>query len=291
MSTLAAGTSFGPYAIEGFIAGGGMGRVYAAAHEIYGNPVALKVLHARFAQDPRWQQRFSQEGLVGTRLKHPHVLSARELVNHENQVALVMDLVSGGQTLLKVIDREFPSGLELSEALSVFLQILSGVEYLHDRDIIHGDLKPENVLVSGNLRNPSSWIPQVTDFGTVALIADPVQLDGKSAIVASPRYASPEHMLGIDKVNASSDIYSMGLILHYLLTGQHISTARTVPEAKAQLALEVPLVHLVDQPEGVIQVVQRATSTAPDDRYEDCRALALAIRDRLDDMGLGIELE
>lgn len=291
MMTLQAGASFGPYVIEGFVAGGGMGRVYAAAHGVYGNAVALKVLHDRFAADPRWHTRFSDEGLLGLQLKHPHVLSARELVDHEGQAALVMDLVLGGQTLLSAIEREHPSGLSLGDALRIFLRIASGVEYLHERGIVHGDLKPENVLIEGQLRAPAQWMPRVTDFGTVALIADPVVIEGKAAVVASPRYASPEHVLGVDQLDIRSDIYALGLILHWLLSGEHASGARTVNEAAEVVLDPIALVHVVDQPDPLLRVLQTATAPSIDDRYQDCRALALAVRDVLDEIGLSVKLE
>jgi serine/threonine-protein kinase len=291
MMTLQAGAAFGPYVIEGFVAGGGMGRVYAAAHDVYGNAVALKVLHDRFAADPRWHTRFSQEGLLGLQLKHPHVLSARELVDHDGQTALVMDLVRGGQTLLSAIEREHPSGLAMGDALRIFLRIASGVEYLHERGLVHGDLKPENVLIEGQLRAPSDWMPRVTDFGTVALIADPVVIDGKPAVVASPRYASPEHLLGVDRLEIRSDVYALGLILHWLLSGEHASGARTVNEAAEVVLDPIGLVHVVDQPDPLLHILQTATAPTLEARYRDCRELALAIRDVLDEIGMKLQLD
>lgn len=291
MNVLSPGEPFGPFTIEGFIAGGGMGQVYAAAHTVYGHAAAIKVLHERYATDPRWHRRFSEEGLLGLQLKHPHVLSARELVEHDGRVALVMDLVGGGQNLLKVVERDWPTGLSLGQALMLFLRIVSGVEYLHDRHLIHGDIKPENVLIDGSLRDPDSWMPKVTDFGTVALLVDPVTIDGKPAVVASPRYASPEHLRGVEQLTEASDVYALGLILHYLLSGQHASGARTVQEAAEQVDGPISLVHVVDQPDPLLTILLRATNPAPDRRYASCRALALAIRDVLDELGLGMRLE
>src|SRR5262245_13479784 len=121
MPSLESGSSFGPYSIEGFIAGGGMGEVYAARHTVYGTAVAIKVLHAALHRDEGWRLRFNEEGVVGQQLKHPNVLSARELLEHEGRVALVLDLCTGGQTLLRVMEREFPTGLPLVRALNVFL--------------------------------------------------------------------------------------------------------------------------------------------------------------------------
>lgn len=289
MNRLATGARIGGYTIEGLVASGGMGEVYAARDELYGTTVALKVLHPRFHADPSWRRRFNEEGLVGARLKHPHVLSARELVEHDGRIALVMDLVSGGQTLEKVMQRFHPGGLPLVPALQVFLTIVQGVEYLHGRGIVHGDVKPDNVLVEGHHRDPSTWVARVTDFGTVALIAHPVSIGGRSAVVATPRYASPEHLLGIDRVDARSDIYALGLVLHFLLTGRHASDARTVEEAAVRVRRPPPRVHLVDQPESVHALFQRATAVDRADRHASCRALALEVRQVLDSLGATID--
>lgn len=286
------GTVFGPYTIEGFIAAGGMGQVYAGRHTVYGSPVALKVLHAVLHADPSWRRRFNEEGVIGQQLKHPHVLAARELVEHDGRVALVMDLVRGGQTLLKTVNREFATGLPLVSALQVFLGVLQGVEYAHGKGVVHGDIKPENVLVhADDFRTPDTWVPMVTDFGTFALIANPVVIDGQAAVVASPRYASPEHLHGIDKIDARSDIYCLGLLLHFLLTGRHASEARTVEEAHEHTRAPVPLVHLVDQPVSIHLLFQRATAVSPDDRYRTCREFAIAIRATLDELGVQLRLE
>lgn len=289
--TLTEGTRFGAYTVQGIIAGGGMGQVYAARHDVYGSTVALKILHEKLHADDGWRARFNEEGLVGTQLKHPHLLSARELVEEEGRIALVLDLVPGGQTLEKIVAREFRQGLSVEQALQVFLGIVQGIEYLHGKGIVHGDIKPENVMIEGDFRNPGSWVPKVTDFGTVALIAHPVMLDGRPAVVATPRYASPEHLLGVDQLEERSDIYSLGLLLHFLLSGRHASNAQTVREAYERTLKPVPMVALVDQPDGVVQVFQRAVSIHPDERFPSCRELALAVRGLLDAHGVQLDLD
>ncbi|MBX2797846.1 MAG: serine/threonine protein kinase [Myxococcales bacterium] len=293
MSThrLPEGTAFGPYTVEGLIGRGGMGQVYAARDSVYGTRVALKVLHPTLHSDEGWRTRFNQEGLVGTQLKHPHVLSARDLVENDGRIALVLDLVSGGQTLDRVIRREFKEGVDTVPALLVFLRILQGVEYLHRKGIVHGDIKPENILLEGNFRVPGTWIPRMTDFGTVALIAHPVEIDGRPAVVATPRYASPEHLLGVDHLEVRSDVYCLGLILHFLLTGSHASNASNVLQAFERTMLPVPIVALVDQPDPLIAVFQRATAREVDERFETARDLALAVRGVLEALGAPLQLE
>ncbi len=291
MDRLIPGTHFGSYTVEGLIAAGGMGQVYAARHDVYGTAVALKVLHERLHADGDWRARFNQEGLIGTQLKHPNVLSARELVEDGGRIALVLDLVSGGQTLEKVLTREFPGGLPLQVALKVLLSIVQGIEYMHGKGILHGDLKPENVLLQGDSRQVESWVPKVTDFGTVALVANPVMIDGKAAVVATPRYASPEHMRGVDRIEPRSDIYCLGLLLHFLLTGQHASSARSVIEAAAVVGQPLNVALMVDQPEPVLVIFRSCTAVDPDARPPSCRELAKAIRAELDRMGVPVDVE
>lgn len=290
MDRLPAGATFGEWTIQGLIASGGMGDVYAASHARYPQGVALKVLHERLHADAGWRLRFNEEGLVGEMLKHPHVLSASALVEHDGRIALVLDLVPGGQTLEKVVVRDHATGLPTVAAMRLFLAIVQGVEYLHARGIIHGDLKPDNVLVDGDLRDPSTWIPKVTDFGTVALIAHPVMLSGRPAVVATPRYASPEHLDGVDALRTASDIYCLGLVLHFVLTGRHVSDARTVQDALPRVSEPVPELQLVDVPESLLRLFRTAVSVNPDDRFENCAALTYAIRDVLVDLGAPLEL-
>lgn len=292
MEPLEPGTRFGNYVIEGYVAGGGMGEVYAARDAVYGTPVAIKVLHEALHADPDWRRRFNEEGLVGTQLKHPHVLAARELVEVDGRVGLVMDLVRGAQTLHKLIVRDFATGLTMVHALQLFLGIVQGVEYLHGKGIIHGDIKPENVLVAtAEHRRPETWVPLVTDFGTVGLLAHPVMIDGQAAVVASPRYCSPEHLLGMDRLERRSDVYSLGLVLHFLLTGRHASDARTVEEAVDRVNHPITLSAMVDVPEAVIALVRKATAPSAADRHATARELALAVRRVLDELGIKLAVE
>ncbi len=291
MATFEAGEKFGDYTIEGLVAGGGMGKVYAARDALYGNVIALKVLHKGLHADEDWRIRFNLEGVIGQQLKHPHVVAARELIEHDESVGIVLDLVLGGLTVHRVISREYPDGLQLVTALRLFLGIVQGVEYAHGKMVTHGDIKPENVLLAGNLREPDKWVPKVTDFGTVGIMAHPVVIDGRPAVVVSPRYASPEHLQGIDKLEPRSDVYCLGLLLHYLVTGKHASPASDVKEAARNVAKAVSLVQLVDHPEGVSEIVRRCTQIGMDERYQSCRELAVAVREQLDALGAKLDLE
>lgn len=285
------GFEFGTYTVQGLIGKGGMGQVYVAQDRIYGNTVALKVLHPELHADDGWRTRFNEEGLVGTRLKHPHVLSARELVENDGRIALVLDLVPGGQTVEKIVNRDHRDGIPLASALDLFLKILQGIDYLHEKGVVHGDIKPENIMISGTPREPETWVPLVTDFGTVALIANPVEIEGKPAVVATPRYASPEHLLGVDRIEVRSDVYCLGLILHFIVTGQHVSDARNIQEAVVRVMNDVPTDALDGLPPSLVAVFEKATARSPLRRYANVREFALAVRDVLEELGVQLGLE
>ncbi|MFT6143175.1 MAG: hypothetical protein ACJAZO_000520 [Myxococcota bacterium] len=291
MDTLDPGTPFGAYTIEGLIAGGGMGSVYAARHTVYGTTCALKVLHPKLHGDESWRKRFEAEGFAGTTLKHPHVLAAREVVLEEdNQIGLVLDLVKEGLTLHRVMSREYRTGVPLVQSLRVFLGIVQGIEYAHSKEIVHGDIKPENVLIQGEFRDPTTWRPMVTDFGTIGILAHPVEIDGMPAVVVSPRYASPEHLKGMVHLEPRSDIYCLGLLLHYIVSGRHASTAKTVETAAAQVSKATSTTGLLNQPEAVATLFKTATRRNIDKRFQSARELALAVRDLLDQLGEGLDL-
>jgi serine/threonine protein kinase len=268
-----------------------MGDVYVVRHAVYGSTAALKVLHAELTDDPDWRLRFDEEALVGQRLKHPYVVAARELVVCDRRVGLVMDLVPGARSLARMIETGHRGGLPTELALRLFLSIVEAVEYAHDHGVVHGDLKPENILIDGDLREPGAWTPRVCDFGTVALIAKPVLLEGRPAVVASPRYASPEHLLGVSELRMSSDLFALGLVLSFILTGRHLSPARSVEEAAVWLSGDGGVVDLVDLPATVRALVGACTARDPAARPASIRDLALRVRRSLDDLGCNVVLE
>ena len=134
-------------------------------------------------------------------------------------------------------------------------------------------------------------MPRLTDFGTVALISDPVLIDGRPAVVATPRYASPEHLWGVDHLEVRSDIYCLGLLLHFLLTARHASTAGSVPEASEVVRSPLSVMNIIDQPEAVLELFRRCTSVDPDQRFASCDALGMAVRDVLEGLGITLKLD
>ena len=213
--TLPEGFQFGGYTVQGTIAGGGMGHVYAARHEVYANPVALKVLHEHLHADEDWRARFNEEGLVGTQLKHPHVLSAVELGSLDSgQLWLRMPVLDGGT----LRDRIAEGSIDDEQAQRWTRELLSALVALQRAGVVHRDIKPSNLLLD---RDDQLVL---VDFG-VALSEDDARLTRTLQQLGSLAYLAPE-CRGAGQATHVSDVYSAALVIHELVTGR---TAGALP--------------------------------------------------------------
>ena len=216
------GKKVGSYVVEEPVGRGGMGVVYRARHEKLHRVVAIKSINPRGPHDlRRLRHRFEREAYVQAQLDHPGVVKIYDYIVSEQTYYIVMEFVEG-RSLARLI-AEHPSGLEVERALDLFEQILEAVSYAHTfvyRDengathqgIIHRDLKPPNIMVT-----PDDRI-KVTDFGIVKLVGAEATDTSKIAY-GSPRYVSPEQAGG-EHLDQRSDIYSLGVILYEMLTGE-----------------------------------------------------------------------
>ncbi|QEF96123.1 Serine/threonine-protein kinase PknB [Stieleria maiorica] len=216
---LASGDRVGRYEICEMIGEGGMGLVYHAKQiEPLQRDVALKVIKPGL--DTREVlARFRVEQQMLAKLKHPNIANVFDAgQTDKGHPFIIMELVDG-DTLTEYCDREKSS---LKERFNLFLQVCSAVEHAHQRGIIHRDLKPNNILISHQNGKP---LPKVIDFGLAKAINVPLsekrKLTALSRVLGTPQYMSPEQSLaGSDDVDIRSDVYSMGVILHELLTGE-----------------------------------------------------------------------
>ena len=204
-----AGQRFGPYQTERLLGSGGMGAVYLArrADGQFDQTVALKVMAPHLAGE-EFVRSFRNERQLLAALAHPHI--ARLLdggVASGGDPYLVMEYVEGQLWDRYCADRKLP----IEARIRLFLQVCDAVEFAHQNLIVHGDLKPANILVTAD------GTVKLLDFGTAKLVRDP---EGRVTQFASltPRYASPEQLRG-ERVNTLSDVFSLGVILYELLTG------------------------------------------------------------------------
>ena len=185
---------------------GGMADVWLADDSMLDRKVALKFLHERFAQDAQFVERFRREAQSAAGLQHPNVVGVYDRGEQEGRHWIAMEYVEGAN-LKDLIDR----GLTTAEAVEIVRQILIGARFAHARGIIHRDLKPHNVLVDADGR------ARVTDFGIARAGASEITQAG--SVLGTAQYLSPEQAQGLE-TTASSDLYSVGVILYEALTGQ-----------------------------------------------------------------------
>jgi serine/threonine protein kinase len=283
------GTRIGSYVIEEPIGRGGMGVVYKARHTKLPRTVAVKSIDARGRRDlRRLRHRFEREAFIQSQLDHPAIVKIYDYIVAERAYFIVMEYVEG-HSLAELIARE-GRPLPLSRTLDLFEQILQAVSYAHTfvycdeegathKGIIHRDLKPPNILVT-----PGDRV-KITDFGIVKLVgADSSDTSGLA--YGSPQYVSPEQAAG-EHVDQRSDIYSLGIILYEMLTGQ-TPFGRT-SDGQPLKRTEILQSHIERAPRPpaelngeitseVERVVCRALEKKPERRYASAREFLRAVR-------------
>ena len=237
---------------------GGMGEVYLAHDEVLDRDVALKVLRERYAGDEGSAGRFRREALSAASLSHPNIVQVYNKGETEDGTSyIVMEYVSGG-TLGEQIEEEGP--FEARKAAAAAAQIAEALGAAHERGVIHRDIKPQNVLLdsSGDLK--------VTDFG-IARAAD--SSSASSAVFGTAGYISPEQALG-EPVGPASDLYSLGVVLYEMLTGELPYTAdNSIALCMKHVTepLRPPRELNPDIPEEMDALVVKLLAKKPTERY------------------------
>src|SRR5215471_55634 len=215
--SLAPGTMLGPYEILAPLGEGGMGVVYRAIDSRLNRTVAIKVLSNDFA-DAAARRRFQREAQMASALNHPHILTLYDVGEFENRQYLVMEFVDGA-TLKSWLRTEQPTLRQIAEVL---VGVADGLATAHAAGILHRDVKPENILVAKN------GYAKLADFGLAKLFEPVSEQDATRTITLGTRpgvvmgtiaYMSPEQAAG-RSVDARSDIFSFGIVLHEILAGQ-----------------------------------------------------------------------
>src|SRR5512143_1793006 len=208
---------------------GGMAVVYRARDRMLERSVAVKVLREDYTKDPTFLDRFRQEAKAAANLSHPNIVTVHDFGLDRGQLFIVMEYVPGKdlKTLLRQRGR-----FSLEEAIPLMVQACAGIGYAHRAGLIHCDIKPHNILVTPDRRL------KVGDFGIARALAS-IRPDEKVNVVwGSPQYFSPEQAAG-GAPSPASDVYSLGVVMYEMLTGQLPFTAST-PEELARMHREVP---------------------------------------------------
>lgn len=257
------GSTLGGYRIEGIIAQGGMGVVYRATQLRLDRTVALKVITPALANDPSFRDRFDRESTVTASIDHPHVVPVHEANEVDGLLYIVMRYVEG-QDLGSVIS---DSGrLDPARAARLTAQVGAALDAAHLRGMVHRDVKPGNILVSG--RPPEEHV-YLTDFGLTKQVSSDEGLTKTGEWVGTLDYVAPEQIEG-RMVDARTDVYALGCVLYQALTGQ-VPFQRDSSVAKMFAHINDPAPPITDMvpilPSALDEVVRRAMAKDPADRY------------------------
>ncbi|HVT06877.1 MAG TPA: serine/threonine-protein kinase [Polyangia bacterium] len=272
------GTMIGAkYRIEREIASGGQGSVYEATHIRLRQQVAIKFLHVHRAQSGARVERLFREARAAFRVRSEHVARVIDVDMIDDTPFIVMEYLRGIDLKTLIATR---GPLPCREAVGLLLQACEGVAEAHDLGIVHRDLKPSNLFLEERADGPP--VVKVLDFGLSKTVASssapPEDLDLTEPLVllGSPRYMSPEQARDPRQADARSDVWSLGLILHELLTGQPAFRAKTKADVLALVLLKNPTPVSLLRPElppDIERVILRCLQKAPEHRFSSVREL------------------
>jgi predicted Ser/Thr protein kinase len=276
------GQTIKQYQVEELLGKGGMGVVYKARDTRLGRPVALKVLPPEFTRDEDRKSRFKQEALAAARVVHPAIAQVYDVDEGPEGVFIAMELVEGKTVKALIQGRE----LDLLGALEIAQQVGSGLQKAHEQGIVHRDIKPENIMVT-----PDGHA-KILDFGLAKLLEPtPEAPDGISHmetlaktqagfVLGTLRYMSPEQARG-QAVDHRSDIFSMGIVLYEMVTGQLPFTGSTALDTLHAIAFEEtrPVTALrPNLPPSLQRIVTRCLRKRAQDRYSDAREMVADLK-------------
>jgi serine/threonine-protein kinase len=265
------------YRVEKLLGHGGMGAVYLAENVDIGRKVAIKVLHADFANDPGILQRFRMEARATAAIGHPGIVDVLDLgTTNEGSEFIVMERLEG-ETLGAKIKRA-QTGLPPGELVPIICDVLDALAAAHEKKIVHRDLKPENIFLTDRPVKAA----KILDFGISKFAGtEDVSLTRTGTVMGSPLYMSPEQARGAKDINHSTDLYSIGAILYEGLAGVPPFTGATYNEVIANVLMEKhkPLVELKPELSPAISaVVDSLLAKYPSDRPTDARAAKMELR-------------
>lgn len=248
-----------------------MASVYVALDARLERHVALKIMRPSLATDSVFVDRFRREARAAARLSHPNVVAVFDQGEDAGEVFLVMELVTG-KTLREVIHEEAP--LTAREALAIVEPILEALRAAHEADIIHRDVKPENVLIRADGE------VKVADFGLARAASSQTSASQTGVVLGTASYLSPEQV-EMGTSDARSDVYAAGLLLFEMLTGRKAVTGETtlqIAYRHVHGTIAAPSDIAPTVPTPLDGLVARATATEPDDRFPDVSAFLAALR-------------
>lgn len=253
------------YEIVKTIGEGGMANVYLAYDTILERNVAVKILRGDLANDEKFVRRFQREALSASSLSHPNIVEVYDVGEDNGIYYIVMEYING-KHLKQLLKKR--GKLTLNEVIDIMLQLTDGMACAHDSYIIHRDIKPQNIMIL------DSGIVKITDFG-IAMALNSTQLTQTNSVMGSVHYLPPEQASGKGST-IQSDIYSMGIVMYELLSGNLPYRGDNAVEiALKHLKEELPSIRVEcpDLPQAVENIILKACAKNPKNRYADARSM------------------
>ena len=253
------------YEIVKSIGEGGMANVYLANDNILDRKVAVKVLRGDLSADDKFIRRFEREAQSVSNLSHQNIVEVYDVGVEDNEHYIVMEYIEG-KTLKQLLKKR--ESLTLTEVIDIMTQLTDGMSHAHESYIIHRDIKPQNIMIEDN------GLIKITDFG-IAMALNATQLTQTNSVMGSVHYLPPEQASG-KGATIKSDIYSLGILMYELITGN-------VP-FKGDNAVEIALKHMKDKipsirkqnpatPQSVENILLKATAKNPRNRYDSVKQM------------------
>ncbi len=265
-------SQLGRYEVLGELGQGAMGVVYKAKDPLIDRVVAIKTINLGLALDEKeeYEGRFYQEAKAAGRLSHPNIVTIYDVGRNDEVAYIAMEFLEGRE-LRDIMNDE--GLLPVHQVLDIVAQVASGLAYAHENDIVHRDVKPSNIMVvrDGHVK--------ITDFGIARMASSSVRTQ-TGMVLGSPKYMSPEQVMG-KLIDQRSDIFSLGVMLYEMLTGQAPFTGDNVNAIMYQTLNAIPAPPNTlnsDVPEMVNFIVAKALSKGLDDRYQDAKDFADDLR-------------
>jgi serine/threonine-protein kinase len=269
---------FGQYQLREKIGAGGMGEVYLAEHQLLKRPCALKLVKPEAGGNPTTLARFEREVQSAARLSHPNTIEIFDYGHTDDGTFYYVMEYLQGRSLQDLVSEFGP--LRAGRIIYMFRQVCAGLAEAHALGLVHRDLKPGNIFIA--VRGGEADIAKVLDYGLVKLTRDPgaAELTSDQVVSGTPLYMAPEQATGDRSLDARADIYALGAMIYFALTGRPPFTGNSSFEvlmAHARDPVVPPSQHQPGVPADLEQVVLRCLAKKPQDRYPDVKALGKAL--------------
>ncbi len=257
------------YLVSRKLGEGGMSDVYLATDTLLNREVAIKILRQELSIDPVNLLRFQREANAASKLNHPHIVEIYDVGEEDGRHYIVMEVVRG-KTLKELIQTR--GALDVKEAIFLMRQVISALAHAHTHNIIHRDIKPQNILVKDD------GTIKIADFG-IAMAMDATQLTQVDSVMGSVHYMAPECARG-EVASVQSDVYALGIVFYELLSGQ-------VPFA-AEVSVQVALKHMQEQfpsikelnptiPQSIENIILKATAKHKGNRFDSANDMLASL--------------